>query len=84
MRQFTNATLNLIWVFAWIFWNFQTKLAEQREIKHHMACDCAPFVPNLRSFEQMLCEVMVQEYLIGVEGHDRLTPYLNYESGLVR
>ena len=43
---------------------------------------CTP-VPNLRSFEQMLCELMVQEYLIGVEGQDRLRSYLYYESGLV-
>ena len=40
-------------------------------------------VPNVRSFEQLLGELMVHNKLIGVEGHDRLTSYLNFDTGLV-
>ena len=77
---------NLDLSFCMNFLKFSNQIGRAlREIKHHVACDCAPLVPN--KFEVIwtnaIGELMDHQYLIGVEWHDRLTSYLNYVRELI-
>ena len=65
------------------YFMLQTKLAVHGEKSYGTPWLCTHPCPKFEVIWIMLGELMANKYQIGFERHDRLTSYLNYDSGLL-
>ena len=65
------------------YFMLQTKLAVHGEKSYGTPWLCTHPSPKFEVIWIMLGELMANKYQIGFEWHDRLTSYLNYDSGLI-